>query len=279
MEAYRSWLAALFESPERARLFLILAERPASLGELTAASGLTLDTATEHLNTLERLGIVRQDTSHEHLVYRLDEARIRQASEDLATTPSDFRSLAGRPAPLFRLTGADGSQVALEDCLARGPVVVWFSSGLVCPICRRNRARLTLGYPSFRSLGAELLEVTPTLAERARLYFSNYRLSFPYLCDPDRRVWDLYGLRPGRLGPLHVLSVLLPDVLGAKTVLREWLHGPQIESTPEERASLGNEYGFIVIDQAGMIRHAQAGPYLGLPSNAEIEHQLQELRP
>jgi peroxiredoxin len=274
---YTEWLSAFFASPDCARLFLLLAESSRALDELTTATGLPRDAVCANLATLEGLGLIREDASTDGSFYRLDEEQIGRAMEFLATRPSDFRTLAGRPAPLFSLPSADGTEVSLEDCLARGPVALWFSSGLACPICRRNRARLSVNYSVFRSLGAELVEVTPTPPDRARMYYSRFSLTFPYLCDPDTRVWEMYGLRPGRLGPLHVLGVMLPDAVGPRTVLHDWVDGPKIQPTQPEIAHLGNEYGFFLIDQSGAIRSADAGPYMGLPANAEIERQLRAL--
>jgi peroxiredoxin/DNA-binding transcriptional ArsR family regulator len=274
---YGQWLTALFESPERARIFSMVVENPVAPDEIAAKSGLPSDVVAAHLSTLEQLGMILTDVGGGRAVCRLDNASIRRAADALAAKPGDVRTLAGRPAPRFRLPAADGREIALADCLEAGPVVLWFSSGLACPICRRNRARLSLCYPTIRSLGAEILEVTPTPPAHARMYYSRFSLSFPYLCDPGQRVWKQYGLRPGRLGVLHVLGVLLPDLIGPKTVLREWVHGPPINASPEEYRALGNEYGFFLIDGAGTIRRAEAGPYMGLPSNPEIERQLREL--
>lgn len=37
----------------------------------------------------------------------------------------------GDPAPTFRLPTAEGGEIALEDYRGRGPVILWFSKGLV----------------------------------------------------------------------------------------------------------------------------------------------------
>ena len=43
-----------------------------------------------------------------------------------------------------------------------------------------------------------------------------------------------------------------------------------------EEASSGAEDGFFIIDRSGLIRLADIGPYRSLPSNREIEAQLQD---
>jgi peroxiredoxin len=205
----------------------------------------------------------------------LNAERIRRAIDDLAMIPNDVRSLSGRPAPQFRLPAADGREIALADCLARGPTIVWFSRGLACPICRRHRTQLARGYADLRALGAEVLEVTPTPVERARFYFSNYDLTFPYLCDPSGTTATLYGVKRGRSEPLLLLRVVLTDWLGSREITRERLYGPQFEPSVEE-AGGGAEDGFVIVDRSGRIRFADIGPYRSLPSNREIEAQLRD---
>src|ERR1043166_9205483 len=102
--------------------------------------------------------------------------------------------LVGREAADFRLPTPDNREIALSECLSRGPTAVWFSRGLGCPVCRRNRAQFTLGYSALREMNAELLEVTPTPIERAAFYFSTYSMAFPYLCDPLRETAQAYGM-------------------------------------------------------------------------------------
>ena len=151
---------------------------------------------------------------------------------------------------------------------------MWFSRGLACPICRRQRTQLTRGYAAFRALGAEVLEITPTPVERARFYLSNYDLAFPYLCDPSGTTAALYGVKRGRSAPLLLLRTAVGDWVGSNEITREVLHGPHFEPVAEE-ASSGAEDGFVIIDRSGLIRVADIGPYRSLPSNREIERQLQ----
>lgn len=181
----------------------------------------------------------------------------------------------GQPAPEFRLATADSREIALSDCVAQGPVVVRFSRGLGCPVCRRHRAHLTLGYSGFRGLGAEILEVTPTEADRAAFYFSNYSLAFPYLCDPSREIARAYGVEHHPPTAFDTAKVLVSDLLSAPELLREARLGPN--PVPDEKAGWSNEDGFFVIDRSGTIRVARVGQMVGVPSNAEIERTLREL--
>lgn len=100
----------------------------------------------------------------------------------------------GQKAPPFRLPSAQGGEVGLAECLARGPVVLWFTKGMACGFCRNQMSQLARGYPRLRAAGAELLEVTPTPLDRGHFYARSFTLPFPYLCDPAREVFRQYAL-------------------------------------------------------------------------------------
>jgi peroxiredoxin len=184
--------------------------------------------------------------------------------------------LTGCEAQDFRLPTADNREVALSDCLSHGPAVVWFSRGLGCPMCRRHRAHLTMGYPTLRDLNAEVLEVTPTPVERAAFYFSNYSLAFPYLCDPSRETARAYGLEQLPITMWDQAKGMMRDPLDVPNLMREVRQGPN--PAPEELAGWSSDDGFFIIDQKGTIRLARAGRMAGLPSRAEIEQTLREIR-
>jgi peroxiredoxin len=184
-------------------------------------------------------------------------------------------NLLGREAPNFRLPTADQREIALSDCLARGPAVIWFSRGVGCPVCRRHRAHLTLGYQALRDLKAEILEVTPTPVDRAAFYFSNYSLVFPYLCDPDREAARAYGVDQAPMTGWDQAKALLSDPMGAPALLRDVRQGPT--PSPEEMPGWSSYDGFFIIDLSGIVRLARVGRMAGLPSKAEIEQTLREI--
>jgi peroxiredoxin len=188
---------------------------------------------------------------------------------------AESTDLVGKPAPEFRLPTADQGEIALSECLSRGHAVVWFSRGLGCPVCRRNRAQLTLSYPSLRELNAEILEVTPTPVDRANFYFSNYSLAFPYLCDPSRSSFEAYGVDQKPVTVWDQAKVMMENPLGVPALMREDMRGPK--PIPEEKVGWSSEDGFFIVDRSGMVRLARVGRMAGLPSKAEIEQTLRDL--
>src|SRR5215207_5763321 len=100
----------------------------------------------------------------------------------------------GEQAPPFRLPAAQGGEIGLDDFKGRKSLVLWFTKGMACAFCRQQMSQLARGYARFQALGAEVLEVTNSTPARARLYARQFKLPFPYLCDPDRRARSAWGL-------------------------------------------------------------------------------------
>ena len=106
----------------------------------------------------------------------------------------------GTFAPNFRLASAQGPDIALEDYRGQRNVLLWLSKGLFCPFCRRYMTQLRFGYRELQERNTEILQVTWSTQPEAQLYFRQYPLSFPYLCDADRAVYPLYGVSIVRVG-------------------------------------------------------------------------------
>ena len=181
----------------------------------------------------------------------------------------------GTIAPAFRLPSAQGPDFALEDYRGRKNVIVWFTKGLACPFCRRQMTQLAQIHPRIVGLGAEILEITPTLPERARFFARRFSLPFPYLCDPEHsvaRTWRL-GVRP------HSAARFLrrPDPPPGDTMFEG------VAPSPGEwdQLLLDDDTGFFVLDRAGAVQQAQAGPYSShafkLPTNEAILDRLSRL--
>ena len=66
----------------------------------------------------------------------------------------------------------------------------------------------------------------------------------------------------------------MTDALGDREVLREQARGFAATPTREEDTNGGSDEGFFVVDRSGIFRVATLGPYIGVPSNAEIEREL-----
>ena len=184
----------------------------------------------------------------------------------------------GRIPPAFRLPSGQGPEVGPEDYRGRQNVVVWFTKGMGCPFCRRQMTQLVHAYPDLKALNAEILEVTSTPADRARLYVSNYRIPFPYLCDPDYRVRRSWGLEK-RSHSLGWYALKVYEGMKLEKPPSDFGHElPSLREFPGALADL--DMGFYILDKSGVLRYAVAGSYLvdgaarQIPTKEEIAREL-----
>ena len=168
----------------------------------------------------------------------------------------------------------------MSDYRGRKNLLLWFSKGLFCPYCRRNMTRLSQAYAQFQAKDAEILQVTINTVAEANLYFRNYRLAMPYLCDPDAQVHLRYGMLPERqtLGAVAE-NWVTSFAINGKDLL---LHGQKAPG-PGPAVRMGmNQFSQLIVaaDRAGVIRHVQRiGPFDTLPTVAELLAVLAPLGP
>jgi peroxiredoxin len=187
----------------------------------------------------------------------------------------------GQPAPSFSLPSGQGPTVSLDEYRGRSHVILWITKGMGCPFCRSQMSQLALGYPRFKALGAEVLQVTPSPPARAAFYTQRFRVPFIYLCDPDYRVHRQWGLevRSHSLG-WYAKSL----VTAARTTMPTSDLGDPRVSLGEVKTNLHDtDMGFFLIDRAGVVRYALSGTYMGaeaalprgIPSSEEIVREIE----
>ncbi len=184
-------------------------------------------------------------------------------------------------APNFRLASAQGHDIALEDYQGQRNVLLWFSRGLFCPFCRRYMTQLRLSYDELQKRNTEILQITCSTPEEAQLYFRQYQLSFPYLCDPERAIFPMYGIRIMQFGIGHLVA---NAVAGTAAAMSDRLF--RGEKTPSPMPYMKRsgptdmeQQAVFLIDKAGVIRYVHStGAIGGLPSNAEYLRQLDKLQ-
>lgn len=98
----------------------------------------------------------------------------------------------GDPAPAFCISDQDGKEVCLGDLVGRWAVLYFYprdnTSG-----CTREALDFSSALEELRSLGAEVLGVSPDSAESHRKFRDKHGIMITLLSDPDRRVLQAYG--------------------------------------------------------------------------------------
>ena len=107
---------------------------------------------------------------------------------------ADHARRSGDRAPDFTLPNLHGQPLRLGDRLRAGPVVLSFYRGGWCPFCNVELVALQFALPEIRSLGAELIAVSPQLPDQSLTHYEKQHLQLEVLSDRGNRVSDEYGL-------------------------------------------------------------------------------------
>lgn len=94
----------------------------------------------------------------------------------------------------FTLSNANGQPVELSELLKQGPVVLTWYRGGWCPYCNITLRALQQVLPEIKSLGANLVALTPELPDNSLNTQEKNELSFEVLTDKDSEVARRYGL-------------------------------------------------------------------------------------
>jgi peroxiredoxin len=191
---------------------------------------------------------------------------------------SGIRPSVGQLAPVFALPSLRGSMVDLASYRGRRNVVVWFSRGFTCPFCRVYTDGMRAGYQRLREADTEIIQVAPNLLDSARRFFASSPLPFPFVCDPDKRLYAVYGL--GDVGALEATRTAVVSFAHAFThgdtgnqLRGAWLDvvNRNFVRRLHHHAMTAQEQGMFLIDKQGVIRSMTVvGPIDPVPGGAEL---------
>lgn len=107
-------------------------------------------------------------------------------------------------APPFTLADPDVKDVALEDLLGEGPVVLMFVPHPIRGVCRKTACGLRDAYAELEAAGARVVGISPMSPRTHKRVQEDQRLPFVHLSDRGNKVAEEYGVRavigfvPGR---------------------------------------------------------------------------------
>jgi len=181
-------------------------------------------------------------------------------------------------APAFSLPSLRGSVVDLASYRGRRNVVVWFSRGFTCPFCRVYTDGMRTGYAALRAADTEIIQVAPNLLDSARRFFAQAPLPFPFVCDPDKRLYPVYGL--GDVGALEATKTAVVSFAHAFThgdtnnqIRGAWFDvmNRNFVRRLHHHAMTAQEQGMFLIDKEGIIRSVTVvGPIDPMPGGADL---------
>jgi peroxiredoxin len=184
----------------------------------------------------------------------------------------------GRLAPTFELNSVQGETISLANYHNQRNVILWFSRGFQCHFCRGNMERVSAGYETLLTHGVELIQVAPNLVEAARTFFANEPPTYPFVCDPDKRLFATYGL--GDQGVLQAARNTIVSLVDAsrkgEAEKSKWAMSLDSGNRAflqrlHHHALTAVEQGIFVIDKQGVIRYQlKAGSLDAIPSADEL---------
>jgi len=186
----------------------------------------------------------------------------------------------GQKVPSFRLPAAQGGEIGPEDYEGRRNLILFFAKGMACGFCRQKMSQLARGAPRFQALDTDVVMIAPTTPERGRFYARNFPLPFPYLCDPDYRVFEAYGMTV-REHSLVWKARFFTHAMGMPKPETTELGSPKPGLGEMLRLFNDDDLGLFVADKRGAIHYASAAPNLAfegakpvgmasIPPNEEI---------
>jgi peroxiredoxin len=188
----------------------------------------------------------------------------------------------GQPAPLFSLPSVQGDTVELAAFRGQRNVVVWFSRGFTCPFCRVYMDGMREGYEQLRAGGTEIIQVGPNLLQSARIFFGHSPTPYPFVCDPDKRLFAVYGL-----GDRGALEATRSAVVSFSYAFTHGDTGPQLRGAwldvmnrnfvrrLHHHAMTAMEQGIFLVDRDGVVRHrAVVGPLDPVPRGPRLAEMV-----
>jgi len=98
----------------------------------------------------------------------------------------------GKAAPAFTLKDAHGKDVSLEDFGGKN-VILYFYPKDDTPGCTKEACGFRDSWKEIGKLNAVVLGVSADDGESHQKFVAKYKLPFPLLSDPDRKVMKAYG--------------------------------------------------------------------------------------
>ena len=98
----------------------------------------------------------------------------------------------GDLAPAFTALASGGGKVSLADFKGRR-VVLYFYPKDDTPGCTKEACGFRDDWKALQKLGATVLGVSADSPESHKKFATKYKLPFPLLSDPDRKVMTAYG--------------------------------------------------------------------------------------
>ena len=142
----------------------------------------------------------------------------------------------GKPAPAFSLEDGSGRSVSLAD-FAGKHVILYFYPKDDTPGCTKEACGFRDAWKILQKLGVVVLGVSPDGGPSHQKFAAKYKLPFPLLSDPDKKVMTKYGAWGEKImyGQKKIGVIRSTVWIGPKgEVKRHWKKVAKAETHPEQ---------------------------------------------
>ncbi len=142
----------------------------------------------------------------------------------------------GKAAPAFTLADQDGKKVSLAD-LAGKDVIVYFYPKDDTPGCTKEACGFRDSWKDLQKLGVVVLGVSADGGDSHRKFIAKYKLPFPLLSDPDRKMMEKYAAYGEKMMyGKKTVGVIRSTVWigGDGKVKKHWRRVPKAETHPTQ---------------------------------------------
>ena len=142
----------------------------------------------------------------------------------------------GKPAPAFSLEDGAGKTVSLAD-FAGKHVILYFYPKDDTPGCTKEACGFRDAWKMLQKLGVTVLGVSPDAGASHQKFAAKYKLPFPLLSDPDKKVMTKYGAWGEKMmyGKKKIGVIRSTVWIGPKGELkRHWKKVASAEAHPEQ---------------------------------------------
>lgn len=101
---------------------------------------------------------------------------------------------AGDTAPLFELQNQNEQTISLKECLANGPVLVYFYPKASTPGCTVQACGLRDSITELNELNITVLGISPDPVKKLARFAEKQALNFSLLSDEDHAIADAFGV-------------------------------------------------------------------------------------
>lgn len=158
---------------------------------------------------------------------------------------------AGQTAPDFDVTDMQGQPVRLADYRGR-PLLLAFHRFAACPLCNLRTDQLLQYASIWQARGLAMLVFYQSTPETLEKYMQRRKPPFTVIADPDKAIYDLYGVRSSLLRAMAAAGPWHPKALAAMS--RGYL--PHMGGTGEDNALLPADF---LVNPDGTIHTAHYG--------------------